>query len=58
MELKYVTCQKCGRRLFKGEIGTQIEMDCPTCGGFISVVIKPKQLSVSNRPLKMQNKPP
>lgn len=58
MKLKYVTCQKCGRRLFKGEIGTQIEMDCPTCGGFISVVIKTEQLSVSDRPLKMQNKPP
>ena len=58
MKLKYVTCQKCGRRLFKGEIGTQIEMDCPTCGGFISVVIQSEQLSVSDRLLKMQNKSP
>ena len=58
MKLKYVTCQKCGRRLFKGETGTQIEMDCPDCGRFISVVIKPEQLSVSGRPLKTQNKPP
>ena len=37
--MKYAMCPKCGRRLCKGENGTKVEMECPKCGEFASVMI-------------------
>ena len=37
--MKYAMCPKCGRRLCKGENGTKVEMECPKCGEFASVII-------------------
>ena len=36
--MKYAMCPKCGRRLCKGENGTKVEMECPKCGEFASVM--------------------
>ena len=36
--MKYAMCPKCGRRLCKGENGTKVEMECPKCGEFASVI--------------------
>ena len=55
--MKYAVCTKCGRRLFKGEAGTQVEMECPKCGKFISVVIDADNLKVSDKPLNVEDKP-
>lgn len=49
--MKYAICTNCGRRLFKGESGTRIEMDCPKCGEFVSVVIDAEDLHISSKPL-------
>ena len=49
--MKYAICTNCGRRLFKGEPGTRIEMDCPKCGKFVSVVIDAEDLHISSKPL-------
>ena len=38
--MKYAMCPKCGRRLCKGENGTKVEMECPKCGEFASVIIE------------------
>ena len=40
--MKYAMCPKCGRRLCKGENGTKVEMECPKCGEFASVIIEKK----------------
>ena len=37
--MKFAVCTNCGRRLLKGEPGTKVEMDCPKCGKFVSIVI-------------------
>lgn len=38
--MKYAMCPKCGRRLCKGENGTKVEMECPKCGEFASVLCR------------------
>ena len=43
--MKYAMCPKCGRRLCKGENGTKVEMECPKCGEFASVIIEEFYLS-------------
>ena len=55
--MKFAVCTKCGRRLFKGEPGTKVEMDCPKCGSFISVVIDADNLRISDKPLASKDKP-
>ncbi len=56
MSYRYVMCQRCGRRLFKGESGTKVEMDCPKCGGFVSVVIDENNIHIGDKPLSVQYK--
>lgn len=54
--MKYAVCTKCGRRLFKGETGTKVEMECPKCGAFISVVIDTDNLRISDKPLTSKDR--
>ena len=56
--MKYAVCTNCGRRLFKGEPGTRIEMDCPKCGKFVSVIIDADDLHISGKPLHNEEAPP
>ena len=46
--MKYAMCPKCGRRLCKGENGTKVEMECPKCGEFASVIIEEDDISLQN----------
>ena len=50
-EMKYAMCPKCGRRLCKGENGTQVEMECPKCGAFASVIIDEDDIHISKKPI-------
>ena len=43
--MKYAMCPKCGRRLCKGENGTKVEMECPKCGEFASVMPVPASMN-------------
>ena len=45
--MKYAMCPKCGRRLCKGENGTKVEMECPKCGEFASVI----DIHISKKPI-------
>lgn len=45
--MKYAMCPKCGRRLCKGENGTKVEMECPKCGEFASVIIEEDDIHIS-----------
>ena len=49
--MKYAMCPKCGRRLCKGENGTKVEMECPKCGEFASVIIEEDEMSGALRSL-------
>lgn len=49
--MKFVMCPKCGKRLCKGEAGTRVEIDCPKCGEFVSVVIDNDSMHISQKPL-------
>ncbi len=50
-EMKYAMCPKCGRRLCKGENGTKVEMECPKCGEFASVIIDEDDIHISKKPI-------
>lgn len=49
--MKYAMCPKCGRRLCKGENGTKVEMECPKCGEFASVIIEEDDIHISKKPI-------
>ncbi|UKI14111.1 MAG: Com family DNA-binding transcriptional regulator [Clostridiales bacterium] len=49
--MKYAMCPKCGRRLCKGENGTKVEMECPKCGAFASVIIEEDDVHISRNPI-------
>ncbi len=49
--MKYAMCPKCGRRLCKGENGTKVEMECPKCGEFASVIIEEDDVHISKKPI-------
>lgn len=49
--MKFVMCPKCGKRLCKGEPGTKVELECPKCGEFASVVINDDEMRISKKPL-------
>lgn len=49
--MKYAMCPKCGRRLCKGENGTKVEMECPKCGEFASVIIEEDDVHISRNPI-------
>ena len=49
--MKYAMCPKCGRRLCKGESGTKVEMECPKCGEFASVIIDEDDIHISKKPI-------
>ena len=40
----------------KGEPGTKVEMDCPKCGKFVSIVIDNEDLRISSKPLHPEEK--
>ena len=48
--MKYAMCPNCGRRLFKGESGTKVEIECPKCGELAVVMIKDDDLLISQKP--------
>ena len=50
-------CTHCGRRLCKGENGTKVEMECPKCGTFASVVIEDDDVHISKKPIFTTDKP-
>lgn len=54
--MNFVMCPKCGKRLCKGEAGTKVEIECPKCGEFVSVVIDDDGLRISKKPI-VDNKP-
>ena len=54
--MKFAVCTNCGRRLLKGEPGTKVEMDCPKCGKFVSIVIDNEDLRISSKPLHPEEK--
>ena len=49
--MKFVMCPKCGKRLCKGEPGTKVEIECPKCGEFASVIIDADSMHISQKPL-------
>ena len=49
--MKYAMCPKCGRRLCKGGNGTKVEMECPKCGEFASVIIEEDDIHISKKPI-------
>ena len=51
--MKYAMCPKCGRRLCKGENGTKVEMECPKCGEFASVIIEEDDIHISMAGVRM-----
>lgn len=54
--MKFVMCPKCGKRLCKGEPGTKVEIECPKCGEFASVIIEDDEMLISKKPL-IESKP-
>lgn len=50
--MKYAMCPNCGKRLCKGEPGTKVELECPKCGKFASVIIDNDDLHISDKPLQ------
>ena len=48
--MKYVMCPECGKRLFKGEPGTKVEIECPKCGKFVFAVVGMKDLRIMDEP--------
>ena len=52
--MKFAVCTNCGRRLLKGEPGTKVEMDCPKCGKFVSIVIDNEDLRISSKAKTVQ----
>lgn len=48
--MNYVMCPKCGKRLCKAESGTKVELECPKCGEFASVIIDDDGLRISKKP--------
>lgn len=54
--MKYAMCPKCGRRLCKGENGTKVEMECPKCGEFASVIIEEDDIHISKKPIFIAGK--
>lgn len=49
--MKFVMCPKCGKRLCKGEAGTKVEIECPKCGEFASVIIDEDGMFIGKKPL-------
>lgn len=47
--MKYVMCKECGERLFKGEPGTKVEIECPKCGKHVSVIIAHNDLRIIDK---------
>ncbi len=47
--MRYAMCPRCGRKLCKGESGTNIEIECPKCGELVSVIIKDDDVHISKR---------
>ena len=50
--MKFVMCPKCGKRLCKGEAGTKVEIECPKCGEFASVIIDDDGMHISKKPIE------
>ncbi len=50
--MKFVMCPKCGKRLCKGEAGTRVEIECPKCGEFASVIIDDDSMHISKKPIE------
>ena len=49
--MKFVMCPKCGKRLCKGESGTKVEIECPKCGEFASVIIDDDSIKKKKKPI-------
>ena len=43
-------CPECGKRLFKVEPGTKVEIECPKCGKFVFAVVGAKDLTIMDEP--------
>ena len=50
--MRFVMCPKCGKRLCKGEAGTKVEIECPKCGDFASVIISDDSMHISKKPIE------
>lgn len=52
LEMKYVMCANCGRRLCKAETGAKvdIEIECPKCGEATLVTLKGDELLIRPKP--------
>ena len=50
--MKFVMCPKCGKRLCKGDAGTRVEIECPKCGEFASVIIDDESMHISKKPIE------
>ncbi|MCH5165083.1 MAG: Com family DNA-binding transcriptional regulator [Clostridiales bacterium] len=47
--MKFVMCPKCGKKLCKAEPGTKVEIECPKCGEFASVVVDEDSMHISKK---------
>ena len=52
--MKYVMCPHCGRRLCRGEPGTQVEVECAKCGKVASIFINGDNLMIKEKPLAVE----
>jgi phage FluMu protein Com len=49
--MKYVMCPHCGRKLCKGEAGTNVEIECSKCGRMTLVIIFENELQIRYKPI-------
>ena len=49
--IKYIMCNKCGKKLGRAESGTIVELEFPKCGKLISVVVGDEDMRISDKPL-------
>lgn len=51
---KFITCPNCGQKLFKAEIGSMVEVTCPSCKQPFEVKVNPESVITID---KSVNKP-
>ena len=44
--MKYAMCPQCGRKLCRGETGTEIEIECPKCHKLFFVRIDAEEIHI------------
>lgn len=47
--MRYAMCPHCGRKICRGEPGTNVELECPKCGQSFAVIINDDELRICEK---------